>query len=290
MSINFRQFDGGFLVALRRCMIRPMKTTRRPAPARALPLASPAIDDATTVQQRAYLALRDSVLSGLFLPGEPVTLRVLTERLKLGAMPVREALKRLIAEGAFEAMPNHSARVPLVSPEEITQIMELRLVLESQALRLAADHLSKHRLDELELVVEQMRRLVFPRDVNEFARLNRQFHFGIYVESRNEPLLKLIEYLWLRMASSVYAVGVFASHDAHRSRNAATQFNANLHHQRLIVALRAHDIEAAVAALSDDLSVPVGAPDFRNVLEARQSAVTARGAKGKTRAKRAQKP
>jgi len=266
-----------------------MKTSRKSAAPRSLAGTPPPIDDATTVQQRAYLALRDSVLSGLFLPGEPVTLRMLTERLNLGAMPVREALKRLIAEGAFEALPNHSARVPLVSPEEIAQIMELRLTLESHALRLAADHLSKHRLDELELVVERMRRLTFPRDVNEFARLNKQFHFGIYVEARNEPLLKLIEYLWLRMASSVYAVGVFASHDTHRSRNAAIQLNASQHHQRLIVALRAHDVDAAVAALSDDLSVPVGAPDFRNVLEARQSAVGSRTSKAKSASKQGTK-
>jgi DNA-binding GntR family transcriptional regulator len=81
-----------------------MKTSRKSAAPRSLAGTPPPIDDATTVQQRAYLALRDSVLSGLFLPGEPVTLRMLTERLNLGAMPVREALKRLIAEGAFEAL------------------------------------------------------------------------------------------------------------------------------------------------------------------------------------------
>jgi DNA-binding GntR family transcriptional regulator len=260
---------------------------RRPPPR--TPVASPStpiVDGSPTAQQTAYLTLRDAVLCGLFLPGEPVTLRSLTERLNLGAMPVREALTRLIAEGAFEALPNHSARVPLISAEEVRQIMVLRLQLESQALRSAADHLSKHRLDELELMAERMRRLDFPREVTEFARLNKQFHFGLYVEARNEPLLKLIEYLWLRMASTVYAVGVFASLGAQRSRNAANQLQASHNHQRIISALRAHDVDAAVAALADDLSVLRGAPDIDNVLEARRQEVLAKQTR-KRRAPRA---
>ena len=253
-----------------------MKSRRPSPPSPVASVATLVYDGLPTAQQTAYLTLRDAVLSGLFLPGEPVTLRSLTERLNLGAMPVREALTRLIAEGAFEALPNHSARVPLISAEEVRQIMALRLQLESQALRSAADHLSKRRLDELELMAERMRQLDFPREVTEFARLNKQFHFGLYVEARNEPLLKLIEYLWLRMASTVYAVGVFASQGAQRSRNAANQLHASQNHQRIISALRAHDVEAAVAALADDLSVLPGVPDIDNVLEARRREVLAK--------------
>jgi DNA-binding GntR family transcriptional regulator len=263
-----------------------MKTRRSLARPPVVSTSTQAYDNLPTAQQTAYLTLRDAVLSGLFLPGEPVTLRSLTERLNLGAMPVREALTRLIAEGAFEALPNHSARVPLVSPAEIRQIMVLRLQLESQALRSAADHLSKHRLDELELMAERMRQLDFPREVTEFARLNKQFHFGLYVEARNEPLLKLIEYLWLRMASTVYAIGVFALQGAQRQRNAANQLHASQNHQRIISALRAHDVEAAVAALADDLSVLPGAPDIDNVLEARRQEVLAKPTR-KRRAPRA---
>lgn len=79
-----------------------------------------------TIQQRAYEALREAVITGLFVPGELVTLRSLSERLGVSDMPVREALRRLIAEGAFESLPNHSARVPFPSREDVAQINQLR--------------------------------------------------------------------------------------------------------------------------------------------------------------------
>jgi DNA-binding GntR family transcriptional regulator len=71
--------------------------------------------------------LKQAVLAGAFKPGEIVTLRGLAKRLTIGDTPVREAVKRLIAEGAFEALPNRSARVPLLDRREIQQILDLRL-------------------------------------------------------------------------------------------------------------------------------------------------------------------
>jgi len=67
-----------------------------------------------TDNARAYQSLKQAVLSGGFKPGEVVTLRALATRLAIGDTPVREAVKRLISEGAFEGLPNRSARVPLL--------------------------------------------------------------------------------------------------------------------------------------------------------------------------------
>ena len=65
-----------------------MKSRRPSPPSPVANVSTPVYDGLPTAQQTAYLTLRDAVLSGLFLPGEPVTLRSLTERLNLGAMPV----------------------------------------------------------------------------------------------------------------------------------------------------------------------------------------------------------
>jgi DNA-binding GntR family transcriptional regulator len=77
-------------------------------------------------------------------------------------MPVREALRRLLAEGAFGSLPNHSARIPFPTREDVAQINQLRLIMESNSVRQAVEHLS------------------FPADVIEYARLNEAFQFGIY--------------------------------------------------------------------------------------------------------------
>lgn len=171
-----------------------------------------------TIQQRAYEALREAVITGLFVPGELVTLRSLSERLGVSDMPVREALRRLIAEGAFESLPNHSARVPFPSREDVAQINQLRLILESNAIRQAVEHLSKHKLDRLSELAARMQDLSFPADVTEYARLNKEFHFGIYRESQNPTLVRLIESLWLRIAPFVHAIGLVAAREG-RSAN-----------------------------------------------------------------------
>src|SRR3954452_14236848 len=64
---------------------------------------------------RAYGVLKEAVLAGHFRPGEVLTLRSLAKQLSIGEMPVREALRRLTSEGAFESLPNRSARVPVLT-------------------------------------------------------------------------------------------------------------------------------------------------------------------------------
>jgi DNA-binding GntR family transcriptional regulator len=214
-----------------------------------------------TIQQRAYEALREAVITGLFFPGELVTLRSLGERLGVSDMPVREALRRLIAEGAFESLPNHSARVPFPTREDVAQINQLRLILESNAIRQAVEHLSKHKLDRLSELASRMQNLSFPADVTEYARLNKEFHFGIYRESQNPTLVRLIESLWLRIAPFVHAIGLVAARDG-RSTNRPVYS----HHLKIIECLRSYDLPGAIGALELDLAFPPGLPDYEEIV------------------------
>src|SRR3979411_443036 len=101
---------------------------------------------AETDNARAYVSLKQAVLSGGFRPGEVVTLRALATRLAIGDTPVRAAVKRLISEGALEGLPTRSARVPLLDRREIQQILELRILLESNAAALAAQNITLHQI------------------------------------------------------------------------------------------------------------------------------------------------
>src|ERR1700678_207839 len=119
--------------------------------ARGVPGASGATDNA-----RAYTSLKQAVLAGAFKPGEGVTLRAIAQRLVIGDTPVREAVKRLISEGAFEALPNRSARVPLLDRREIQQILDLRIILESHAAALAAQNITLHQIERLRAMQKLM--------------------------------------------------------------------------------------------------------------------------------------
>jgi DNA-binding GntR family transcriptional regulator len=237
-----------------------------------------------TIQQRAYEALREAVITGLFVPGELVTLRSLGERLGVSEMPVREALRRLIAEGAFESLPNHSARVPFPTRQDVSQVNDLRLILESNAIRQAVEHLSKHKLDRLSELASRMQELSFPTDVTEHARLNKEFHFGIYRESQNPTLVRLIESLWLRIAPFVHAIGLVAAREGRSARRPVYS-----HHLTIVECLRAYDLPGAIAALELDLAFPPGLPDYEEVMRGAAEAMagrrTRRARSGKARPK-----
>lgn len=202
-----------------------------------------------TDNTRAYAALKQAVLAGAFKAGEVLTLRALGQRLTLGDTPVREAVKRLISEGAFEGLPNRSARVPLLDRREIQQILDLRIMLESNAAALAAQNITLHQIEQLRAFHAAMGTAVAADDSQAYGELNRAFHFEIYRIADNKTLAKLIEALWLRMAPFVSRTRSLITGDADQAWRVACG-----QHAALLAALQARDAEAARTAMRDDLS------------------------------------
>jgi DNA-binding GntR family transcriptional regulator len=202
-----------------------------------------------TDNARAYSSLKQAVLSGGFKPGEVVTLRALATRLAIGDTPVREAVKRLISEGAFEGLPNRSARVPLLDRREIQQILDLRITLESNAAALAAQNITLHQIEQLRSLHKAMGTAVEADDSNAYGNLNMAFHFEIYRIADNKTLATLIEALWLRMAPFVSRTRSLMTSDADQAWYVACG-----NHEALLIAMQARDAEAARSAMREDLS------------------------------------
>ena len=204
-----------------------------------------------TTQNRAYQALKMAVLGGAFYPGTAVTLSKLSDMLGTSEMPVREALKRLTAEGAFEALPNRSARIPVLAPSVVRQILELRVALESMAVSQAVEHMSKHHIDQLTALDKAMGAALEKHQLPAYVSLNMEFHFLIYRVAGNEPLLALIEALWLKM-SPVIAFNLT------KATNAEAQFDAIglAHHNNLILAFQERDAVKARQEIRADLLHP----------------------------------
>lgn len=226
---------------------------------RPLPIRSRSMGE--TAYERAYKALKAAVHSSNFQSGEILTLRRLTNSLGFGAMPVREAVKRLISEGAFEGLPNRSARVPILSPREIQQLAELRLLLEPDAAALAARNMTLHQLDDLRRMYDAMVTCVAARDFQGYKNLDTAFHFEIYRIADNKPLASLIDALWLRMAP-------FISRWIHWMAADPAAFDqiANCHHEVLLTAFRHRDPEAARVALKNDLACTAKTPQYFDAL------------------------
>jgi len=160
--------------------------------------------DNNSLYMKVYHELHQALMSGVFRPGEPVTLRQLIMRLGTSAMPVRQAVVRLIAEGALKLLPNRSVIVPPMSRERFTELWKLRQLLEGMAAenacRLAADKVTKR----LKQINASIRRDQTDGDLTSMLLNNQKFHFAIYDMSDMAILRSLIAILWLQAGPFLY--------------------------------------------------------------------------------------
>jgi DNA-binding GntR family transcriptional regulator len=201
-----------------------------------------------TLQDGIYLRLRESLMSGAFVPGMRLTAREVSESMGTSVMPVREAFRRLTALGALEPLSTGATRVPLMDAGKIADIMELRLDLEALAARRAAVRIKDEQFAALELANEAMLAAIRRKDIRDEARANEQFHFCIYSAAGSEELLRVIEHLWLRIGPCLLAL--LEEQSKSSDNNAQNQI---AHHAAIIDALRRHDPDQAAQALRADL-------------------------------------
>jgi DNA-binding GntR family transcriptional regulator len=145
-----------------------------------------------TKQERVYRAIRERILSGAYGPGYRVVIDALAAEFSVSALPVREAIRRLEAEGLVVYRPNAGAQVAPADPGAFEDELTVLAVLEGYATALAAPRLDKgavRRLTEInEQMVEAMQRL----DSLSFGRLNQEFHTVIYEHCPNATLVDLL--------------------------------------------------------------------------------------------------
>lgn len=204
-----------------------------------------------TVQDRVYQELRRALIGGLFAPGQVLTIRNLADALATSTMPVRDAVGRLITEQALEILPNRSIRVPPVTAERIADLLRARILIEGEAMALAATRMTPHQVTTIRAIMqdwEDMRPGGDPDTVDREVALNHAFHFEIYRACGSTVLLPMIESLWLQSGpftrAAIYAFSEAGANDA-----------ARFHHD-IVAALERGDAVAARSALVADISRP----------------------------------
>jgi DNA-binding GntR family transcriptional regulator len=204
-----------------------------------------------SVQDRVYTELRRALISGLFAPGQVVTIRQLSDALMTSTMPVRDALGRLISERALEALPNRSIRVPPMTLERIDDLLRTRILIEGEAIALAAPRMTAANIAMLRGLMAEWQVLRLdgdPATVDQEAALNQAFHFEIYNACGSPVLIPMIESLWLQSGPCTRAA-IFAFSEAGESDSAHF-------HLSMIEALAAGNAQAAREALVADISRP----------------------------------
>lgn len=144
---------------------------------------------------QAYESIRNLILDGSYRPGEKLSEEELAARLGVSRTPVREAVRRLHAEGLVEWAANRGATVPEWSERDLEEIFELRALLESYGAELAATRITPEeiaRLRELSAEMERHAASGDPGRADRIAVCNAEFHDIVLRAGRNHRLSALL--------------------------------------------------------------------------------------------------
>ena len=139
--------------------------------------------------------LRGDIVAGRLAPGDPLNQSELAARYQVSATPVREALRRLEAEGLVRYAPYRGATVMGLDGTELEDFYRLRSVVEGLATRLATERVGQEVLSQLRELNEQLRSGIATDDGRRLANLNREFHFCIY-EAGSQLIAGQVRSLW----------------------------------------------------------------------------------------------
>jgi DNA-binding GntR family transcriptional regulator len=145
-----------------------------------------------TKQELIYEALRERILSGAYGPGYRVVIDTLAGEFSVSALPVREAIRRLEAEGLVIYRPNAGAQVAPADPSQFEEELTVLAVLEGLATALAAPELDGADIARMREINESMAQAMEQMDSLRFGRLNQEFHAVINERCSNAALLALL--------------------------------------------------------------------------------------------------
>ncbi len=197
--------------------------------------------------EQVYRTLKSQILFGDLVPGQPVTIQGLTDSLGVGMTPVREAIRRLISDGALIFQGNRRVSVPLLSANDIEQMIFARISIETELSRRTTRNISSTEIDHLEKLDQRLDLMIADGDVGGYLRLNHAFHQALYSHADAPILVDLAERLWLRFGPSLRIVcGRFGTQSLPDR------------HKDIIVALHNKDAEKAALATAQDIEQGMG--------------------------------
>lgn len=148
-------------------------------------------------------ALKQALMEGSLKPGERLVARDLAARLGTSPTPVREALLKLVANGALEMAPAQSFTVPALSVESYREIIDIRVVVESLAVERATPLVTDRDLAELRVINERFKDARRRNAAREALHENKEFRLRLYEHARMPALYSVIESLWLKVGPSL---------------------------------------------------------------------------------------
>lgn len=201
----------------------------------------------TTTQQATYEMLRERLISGQISPGEPVVVSTIADEQGVSTMPVREAIRRLIAENSLELMDNRRVRVPIMSHARFSQLLEARIALEILAAERAMPAVGAELIAELRSIDKNSDDMLAQENFLGVVGNNFHFHRTFYGAVANHTLMALIENIWMQLGPFMVRA----------MRSVPTTYTVDRHHE-ILDALEGQDAFRLRLAITADIRDGIG--------------------------------
>ncbi|MEM8979744.1 MAG: GntR family transcriptional regulator [Pseudomonadota bacterium] len=159
--------------------------------------------DANAAHDRVYRRLRGQIMHGELMPGQAMTLRGVAAEHDVSMTPVREAMRRLVAEGALSLSVSGRVSTPELSNDRIEELAALRALLEPELASRALPRAHPALIERLETINAQIAVVIEKKDASGYIRANLEFHRTFYLRAQAPAMLAMVETVWLQLGPTM---------------------------------------------------------------------------------------
>lgn len=199
--------------------------------------------DASSAHDRVYRALRTRIMHGEMAPGQALTLRGIGKDFDVSMTPAREAVRRLVAEGALFLSNSGRVSTPELTNERIEELAALRALIEVELASRALPRAHIALIERLQAINANIAEAVAQRDAVTYIRTNLEFHRTLYLRAQAPAMLAMAETVWLQLGPTMRALY------GRLRRTEPPQF-----HKMIIAALKAGDEPGLRLAVRSDVT------------------------------------
>lgn len=192
---------------------------------------------------QVYRRLRSRIMHGDILPGQPLTLRGIGAEYGVSMTPAREAVRRLVAEGALSLSASGRVATPEISNERIEELAALRALIEVELASRALPRAHIALIERLQTINGDVAEAVAHRDAVRYIRTNLEFHRTLYLRAQAPAMLAMAETVWLQLGPTMRSLY------GRLRRTEPPQY-----HRHIIAALRAGDEPSLRLAVRSDVT------------------------------------
>jgi DNA-binding GntR family transcriptional regulator len=160
-------------------------------------------DQNIAAHDRVYRGLRTRIMHGEITPGQAMTLRGLGDEYGVSMTPAREAVRRLVAEGALSMSQSGRVATPELTNERIEELAALRALIEVELASRALPRAHMALIERLQRINALIAAAIDDHDAVTYIRTNLEFHRTLYLRAQAPAMLAMAETVWLQLGPTM---------------------------------------------------------------------------------------